>query len=143
LELEQPYRNVSPPGGGRGDLLAGTVTVVGAGAVHRRPLEQHHLVAPGAPNGAHTGGGGSRAAAAAGPASEWGPRLAPLPDGPAEGGVAAADGAVPRGGAAEAGAHGVHLQGASGGGGGGCPPARRMESRVQCRGFVLRLIGGL
>lgn len=121
FEAKKPYRNVSPSGGPRSDLLAVTI----AGAAHRRPLEQHHLVNPGAPNGTHTGGCGPCTATVTA-SREGGPRLAPLPDGAAERGVAAADGAIARGGAAQPGTHGVHFTGASDGGGGFCsPPARR------------------
>lgn len=106
---KKPHRNEAPPGGRRRRrhrcrlvAVAAATATPGRAAVHRRPPEQHHLVPPGDTHGAHHPGVPRPAG------GDGDPGLAPLPDGPAEGGGGVPDGAVPRRRAAQAGAHGVH-----------------------------------
>jgi hypothetical protein len=102
-EAGKPHRDVAPPGGG-GPHCSGLHAPVGPSpsswaAIHRRPPKQNHLIATSWAPSPGPGGAG---------AGEGHPGLAPLPDGPAEGGSAAADGPVSRRGAAQTGSHRVH-----------------------------------
>lgn len=101
----KPHRDVAPPGGGapRGSGLHAPVgrSPSSWAAIHRRPPKENHLVVTSWAPSPGTGGAGSGT-------GEGHPGLAPLPDGPAEGGSAAADGPVSRRGAAQARSHRVH-----------------------------------